>query len=122
MSSTTAALRQRTTTSTKKTPVRSNPNGSSIYDDTDVVRVARGVLGPSQLGYKLALGLLTILAFATRFYGLGHPNQVVFDEVHFGKVGGYMDDDGAMTLSSPCAELPDAYHAYRANEYLIQTG
>ena len=36
--------------------------------------------------YKLALLVITALAFATRFYGISHPNQVVFDEVHFGKV------------------------------------
>lgn len=36
--------------------------------------------------YKLALVVITLLAFATRFYGITHPNQVVFDEVHFGKV------------------------------------
>lgn len=45
--------------------------------------------------YKLALAVITILAFITRFYGISHPNQVVFDEVHFGKVraqsGGAID-------------------------------
>jgi dolichyl-phosphate-mannose-protein mannosyltransferase len=30
--------------------------------------------------------VLTVLAFATRFYRLDYPNEVVFDEVHFGKV------------------------------------
>jgi len=36
--------------------------------------------------YKIAIVVVTILAFATRFYGITHPKQVVFDEVHFGKV------------------------------------
>ena len=36
--------------------------------------------------YKLALAIITVLAFITRFWGIGHPNEVVFDEVHFGKV------------------------------------
>jgi len=36
--------------------------------------------------YKLALGIITVVAFITRFWGISHPNQVVFDEVHFGKV------------------------------------
>lgn len=40
----------------------------------------------SEWDYKLAIVILTILAFVTRFYGITHPNQVVFDEVHFGKV------------------------------------
>lgn len=38
-------------------------------------------------GFKVALAVLTLIAFVTRFYNLGHPNEVVFDEVHFGKVG-----------------------------------
>lgn len=36
--------------------------------------------------YKAALAVITVLAFITRFWGIGHPNEVVFDEVHFGKV------------------------------------
>ncbi|KAG9810081.1 dolichyl-phosphate-mannose--protein mannosyltransferase, partial [Aureobasidium melanogenum] len=39
--------------------------------------------------YKLALAVITLLAFATRFYAITHPNQVVFDEVHFGKFASY---------------------------------
>ena len=37
--------------------------------------------------YKLALTIITVLSFATRFFGINHPDEVVFDEVHFGKVG-----------------------------------
>jgi len=40
----------------------------------------------SEWDYKLALAVITLLAFITRFWGIGHPNEVVFDEVHFGKV------------------------------------
>ena len=40
----------------------------------------------SEWDYKLALAIITVLAFITRFWGIGHPNEVVFDEVHFGKV------------------------------------
>lgn len=36
--------------------------------------------------YRLALVVLTVLAFITRFYKISYPNEVVFDEVHFGKV------------------------------------
>ncbi|TKA79753.1 hypothetical protein B0A49_00567 [Cryomyces minteri] len=43
----------------------------------------------SEWDYKLALAVITVLAFATRFYGISHPNQVVFDEVHFGKFASY---------------------------------
>lgn len=40
----------------------------------------------SEWDYKLAITIITILAFLTRFWGISHPSQVVFDEVHFGKV------------------------------------
>lgn len=36
--------------------------------------------------YRIALAIITGLGFITRFWGISHPNQVVFDEVHFGKV------------------------------------
>jgi len=39
--------------------------------------------------YKLAFAVTTVLAFVTRFWGINHPNQVVFDEVHFGKFASY---------------------------------
>ena len=48
---------------------------------------ANKVKGPgSEWDYKLALAIITVLAFITRFWGISHPNEVVFDEVHFGKV------------------------------------
>ena len=40
----------------------------------------------SEWDYKLALLVITVLSFITRFWGISHPNEVVFDEVHFGKV------------------------------------
>jgi dolichyl-phosphate-mannose-protein mannosyltransferase len=40
----------------------------------------------SEWDYWLAIVILTVLAFATRFYRIDYPNEVVFDEVHFGKV------------------------------------
>ncbi|KAK6541076.1 hypothetical protein TWF694_008452 [Orbilia ellipsospora] len=36
--------------------------------------------------HAIGLSVVTALAFFTRFYKLSHPNEVVFDEVHFGKV------------------------------------
>ncbi|KAK9456118.1 Dolichyl-phosphate-mannose-protein mannosyltransferase-domain-containing protein [Dipodascopsis uninucleata] len=39
--------------------------------------------------YRLALVVITGLSFYTRFYMLHHPDQVVFDEVHFGKFASY---------------------------------
>jgi dolichyl-phosphate-mannose-protein mannosyltransferase len=43
----------------------------------------------SQWEYKAALAVITLLSFLTRFWGISHPNEVVFDEVHFGKVCHY---------------------------------
>lgn len=47
-----------------------------------------GVTGKrhSEWDYWLAITILTVLAFATRFWRIDYPNEVVFDEVHFGKV------------------------------------
>jgi len=40
----------------------------------------------SEWDYRIACVLITAVAFVTRFWNINHPNQVVFDEVHFGKV------------------------------------
>ncbi len=42
--------------------------------------------------YRVAISVITLLAFLTRFWGISHPNEVVFDEVHFGKVGNLLCD------------------------------
>jgi dolichyl-phosphate-mannose-protein mannosyltransferase len=42
--------------------------------------------------YRIALAIITVLAFVTRFWGISHPNEVVFDEVHFGKVKPAFED------------------------------
>lgn len=87
MSSPAPALRQR---KNEKKARSSTPqpdgltNGSSTAFD-DVKQSAQRVV-KSEWDYKLTFALLTALAFATRFWGIGHPDQVVFDEVHFGKV------------------------------------
>ncbi|KAI9934457.1 hypothetical protein ASPWEDRAFT_175186 [Aspergillus wentii DTO 134E9] len=43
----------------------------------------------SEWDYRLALTILTVLAFITRFYKISYPDEVVFDEVHFGKFASY---------------------------------
>jgi dolichyl-phosphate-mannose-protein mannosyltransferase len=42
--------------------------------------------GNVEWDYRVAISVITLLAFVTRFWGISHPNEVVFDEVHFGKV------------------------------------
>ena len=55
----------------------------------------------SEWDYKLALGVITLLAFITRFWGIGHPNEVVFDEVHFGKVQRKLHQSSSYHARSP---------------------
>lgn len=50
----------------------------------------------SEWDYWLAITVLTVLAFATRFWRIDYPNEVVFDEVHFGKVRSLKLRDVAM--------------------------
>jgi dolichyl-phosphate-mannose-protein mannosyltransferase len=62
----------------KDTPAVSSNDGSAPV-------VASGKRN-SEWDYWLAITILTVLAFATRFWRIDYPNEVVFDEVHFGKV------------------------------------
>ncbi|KAM0718739.1 hypothetical protein Q7P37_005810 [Cladosporium fusiforme] len=71
-----------------------DPDSSSRIQDAadDAVNQFKGVTKEPvqrEWDYKLALAVITILAFITRFWGISHPNQVVFDEVHFGKFASY---------------------------------
>ncbi|KFY84088.1 hypothetical protein V500_09585 [Pseudogymnoascus sp. VKM F-4518 (FW-2643)] len=54
-----------------------------------LVKANQAAKPASEWDYKLALVIITVLAFATRFWGISHPNEVVFDEVHFGKFASY---------------------------------
>jgi dolichyl-phosphate-mannose-protein mannosyltransferase len=78
------SLRQRNPGTKKK-------SGSPVPDDGQLEslvkpnKTASGI--GSELDYKIALAIITVLAFISRFWGISHPNEVVFDEVHFGKVG-----------------------------------
>lgn len=42
----------------------------------------------SDWDHSVAFAIITLLGFLTRVWGISHPDQVVFDEVHFGKVRG----------------------------------
>ncbi|KAI9811006.1 MAG: hypothetical protein M1832_001083 [Thelocarpon impressellum] len=80
--------------------VRQRKKGGATKDaaaavpQNEALDMLAGANGParaisSQWDYKLALTVITALAFATRFYGISHPDEVVFDEVHFGKFASY---------------------------------
>ena len=49
---------------------------------------------------------LTIVGFYSRFYYLGHPNEVVFDEQHFGKfVNWYFKGEYYLDIHPPLGKL-----------------
>lgn len=82
-----AGVRQRPGKDTKRPRT---PNPEAISEKiANIVEKAKPYK-PAQQGkewdYKLAISVMTVLAFITRFWGIRHPDQVVFDEVHFGKV------------------------------------
>jgi hypothetical protein len=75
-------------TSISKPPA---PTKDAKYDD-DELRTAQysdadvfTVFERSPRDWAVAIGLL-LLSAALRFYKIYHPSQVVFDEVHFGRV------------------------------------
>jgi dolichyl-phosphate-mannose-protein mannosyltransferase len=86
MSESAAGVRQR---GKKKSP-ESAGLGSGSEDEQLVpkthVTAAYTLPTTSRRGYNVALAVITALAFTTRFWNIGYPNEVVFDEVHFGKV------------------------------------
>lgn len=67
-----------------KKQVDGKPDASQEFLDEIVDSSKKAV--PSEWDYKVALFVITVLSFITRFWGISHPNEVVFDEVHFGKV------------------------------------
>lgn len=67
-------------------PKEQSKTNGNVNDELDKVLQSTKQAVVSEWDYKLALAIITALSFATRFFGINHPNEVVFDEVHFGKV------------------------------------
>lgn len=89
MSSPATSVRQRGGGKDKKRGTTPQPDGlmnGAAGDKIESLKQGAKDAVTSDWDYKLALSIMTLLAFVTRFYGISHPNQVVFDEVHFGKV------------------------------------
>ena len=82
-----AGVRQRTTKD-KKRPTTPNPETISekVVNVVEKAKPYKPLQQGKEWDYKLAITILTVLAFISRFWGITHPDQVVFDEVHFGKV------------------------------------
>jgi dolichyl-phosphate-mannose-protein mannosyltransferase len=77
------SLRQRVPPSKKASDDNFNPN---IELDKLAKAGAQRAAVQSETEYKIGLVIVTVLSFVTRFWGISHPSEVVFDEVHFGKV------------------------------------
>ncbi len=76
----------------KKRPTTPNPETTEKI--ADVVEKAKRDFKPRhgrEWDYRIAITIITLLAFVTRFWGISHPSQVVFGEVHFGKVRHELD-------------------------------
>ncbi|KAK5088079.1 Dolichyl-phosphate-mannose--protein mannosyltransferase 4 [Lithohypha guttulata] len=70
---------------------KSKVNGKVDQAETEIKNVYESAKQnvSKEWDYKVAISIITFLAFATRFTGISHPNEVVFDEVHFGKFASY---------------------------------
>ncbi|KAK7521655.1 protein O-mannosyl-transferase 1 [Phyllosticta citriasiana] len=82
-----APVRYRGKDKSKRSATPSLENSSADSSDADKVKskpYPSNALG-REWDYKLAITVITALAFISRFWNIGHPDQVVFDEVHFGK-------------------------------------
>lgn len=82
MSSPNSTLRQRTGKEKSKT----NGKVDQVESDFKDVLASAKTSVSKDWDYKIAISIISLLAFLTRFTGISHPNEVVFDEVHFGKV------------------------------------
>ena len=90
MSSQQGSVRKRKDASVVGKSKDASATGITAPRDADLDALVKANLQNKSAGvewdYRIAISLITLLAFVTRFWGISHPNEVVFDEVHFGKV------------------------------------
>lgn len=111
-----SGVRKRTTrTSKKDVSVEQVDDDSKIFE-AYAVKKQEPELNPATVYTscdKIALGVITALAFCTRFYSISYPDQVVFDEVHFGKFAAYyLEKTYFFDLHPPFAKLLIALVGY----------
>ncbi|KAI0593884.1 dolichyl-phosphate-mannose-proteinmannosyltransferase [Biscogniauxia sp. FL1348] len=88
MSTPQGSLRQRNVPGSSKKKNGDPAGVDSVLDS--VAKPSKKTAGSnSELNYRIAFAVITVLAFISRFWGISHPNEVVFDEVHFGKFASY---------------------------------
>jgi dolichyl-phosphate-mannose-protein mannosyltransferase len=84
------SVRKRKDVSTPAKAKDSPATGIATPREPDLDALVKANLSSKGAGvewdYRAAITVITVLAFITRFWGISHPNEVVFDEVHFGKV------------------------------------
>ncbi|KAF2271953.1 PMT-domain-containing protein [Westerdykella ornata] len=75
----------------KKRPTTPNPEvvAEKAHEVLDKVKPRLVPKKNAEWDYRIAIAIITVLAFVTRFWLITHPTQVVFDEVHFGKFASY---------------------------------
>lgn len=86
MTSPQGSLRQRNVPGGSSKKKNDGPVDDVVENVSKVKAKARGKGSGSEWDYRIAFTITTALAFISRFWGISHPNEVVFDEVHFGKV------------------------------------
>ncbi|ORY95667.1 Dolichyl-phosphate-mannose-protein mannosyltransferase-domain-containing protein [Syncephalastrum racemosum] len=80
-----------TTLRYRKPPSAAIPSTQTTEDDTvdDIVEKRHAQICRSQYSKTIGLAAVILASIMTTFCKLSHPDQVVFDEVHFGKFAGY---------------------------------
>ncbi|OUM70253.1 glycosyltransferase family 39 protein [Piromyces sp. E2] len=79
----------------KRTQEPESPKKSENSSETEVeiknYKSPNVLLQPKsdESSWNIALIVITVLSFVTRYYKISEPDQVVFDEVHFGKFASY---------------------------------
>ncbi|EPX72905.1 O-mannosyltransferase Ogm4 [Schizosaccharomyces octosporus yFS286] len=110
-------------TSRPSSPPETSPTHSSALSEKEVSSSKPQTVpsaGPdassnNTFQFKLAQYLIVIVSFLTRFWKLHVPNEVVFDEVHFGKFASYyIQGKYFFDLHPPFAKLLLAFVAWLA--------
>jgi len=77
----------------KRTQEPESPKKTEPSSDVEIKNLKNPnvLLSPKtdESSWNIALIVVTILSFITRYYKISEPDQVVFDEVHFGKFASY---------------------------------
>ncbi|KAL5615655.1 hypothetical protein BROUX41_005692 [Berkeleyomyces rouxiae] len=81
-------LRQRKIT-TRESSTSPDPNDRILDETIKKNKKAQPTKGKCEVAHWVTFSLMTLMAFGTRFWGISHPDEVVFDEVHFGKFASY---------------------------------